>query len=145
MIWHSYLNYTKMLNKAMRTVLMMSIFFCLTFFATGQTKTLIDFFLPMQPQSPLVSQRIWGDIAPRDTANGLEGKPFYSSLQGKYLLKDWCYWDGSIVKGSAAVPSPVRVVPSTTSVVPPPVAEIASTSSFNSCRAAWVSVAPIVR
>ena len=87
-----------MLNTIIRSILLIFLFFGHTFFASGQTKTLIDFFLPMEPQSPLVSQRIWGDIAPRDTANGLEGKSIYSSQQGKYILKDWCYWDGSIVK-----------------------------------------------
>ena len=79
-----------------------AIFLFLFVFLNGssyaQEKTLIDFFLPMEPRSPLVSQRIWGDIAPRDTANGLEGKSVYSSQLGKYIVKDWCYWDGSIVK-----------------------------------------------
>lgn len=54
------------------------------------SKTLIDFFLPMKPQSELVSKGIWGapNVLPRDVNNGLEDK----------TLKNWCYWDGSIVK-----------------------------------------------
>jgi hypothetical protein len=53
-------------------------------------KSLIDYFLPMEPQKPLVSDGIWGDlnVIPRDTGNGLEDSK----------MKDWCYWDGSIVK-----------------------------------------------
>ena len=53
-------------------------------------KTLIDFFLPMPPQSQLISEGIWGNpnVLPRDTANGLEDP----------TMKNWCYWDGSIVK-----------------------------------------------
>jgi len=56
----------------------------------GQERSLVDFFLPMNPQSELVSEGIWGDpnVLPRDTANGLEDA----------LMKNWCYWDGSIVK-----------------------------------------------
>lgn len=53
-------------------------------------KSLVDYFLPMEPKMPLVSTGIWGDsnVLPRDTTNGLEDA----------TLKDWCYWDGSIVK-----------------------------------------------
>lgn len=48
-----------------------------------------SYILPMQPQGPLVSEGIWGeDILPRDPKNGLEDP----------ALKNWCYWDGSIVK-----------------------------------------------
>ncbi|MFY0601279.1 MAG: glycoside hydrolase family protein [Cyclobacteriaceae bacterium] len=55
-----------------------------------QQKTLIDFFLPMESKAPLVSEGVWGDqvILPRDTTNGLEDA----------TLKNWCYWDGGIVK-----------------------------------------------
>ncbi|MFY0601281.1 MAG: Ig-like domain-containing protein [Cyclobacteriaceae bacterium] len=55
-----------------------------------QQKTLIDFFLPMESKAPLVSEGVWGDqvILPRDTTNGLEDT----------TLKNWCYWDGMIVK-----------------------------------------------
>ncbi|MGJ8658342.1 MAG: glycoside hydrolase family protein [Cellulophaga fucicola] len=58
-------------------------------------KDLIDFFLPMEPQSPLVSKGIWGDAValPRDISNGLEDPK----------LKNWCYWDGSIVKDNKGV------------------------------------------
>lgn len=53
-------------------------------------KSLVDFFLPMEPQSKLVAKGIWGNdnVLPRDTANGLEDSK----------LKQWCYWDGGIVK-----------------------------------------------
>lgn len=56
----------------------------------AQNKSLVDFFLPMEPQSPLVSKGIWGNdnVIPRDTTNGLEDA----------TLKEWCYWDGRIVK-----------------------------------------------
>ena len=56
----------------------------------GQERSLVDFFLPMEPRSKLVSEGIWGDpnVLPRDTANGLEDA----------TLKEWCYWDGKIVK-----------------------------------------------
>ncbi|NMH86813.1 glycoside hydrolase family protein [Flavivirga algicola] len=55
-----------------------------------EQKTLIDFFQPFEQQAPLVKENIWGDMAviPRDTANGLEDA----------TLKNWCYWDGKIVK-----------------------------------------------
>ncbi len=48
-------------------------------------KTLIDYFLPMPIQSPLVSN-VWGDsgIFPRDLKNGLEDA----------TMKLGCYWDG---------------------------------------------------
>jgi hypothetical protein len=53
-------------------------------------KTLIDYFLPMPIQSPLVSN-VWGDagIFPRDPKNGLEDE----------TMKQWCYWDGQLIKG----------------------------------------------
>ncbi|MDZ8117631.1 glycoside hydrolase family protein [Pontiella agarivorans] len=52
-------------------------------------KTLIDFFLPMEPRN-MVSEGIWGadPVLPRDIDNGLEDP----------TMKNWCYWDGSIVK-----------------------------------------------
>lgn len=57
---------------------------------SAQKKSLVDFFLPMEAQAPLVSEGIWGDsnVLPRDTCNGLEDA----------TLKNWCYWDGRIVK-----------------------------------------------
>ena len=53
-------------------------------------KSLVDFFLPMKPQKKLVSKGIWGDknVLPRDINNGIEDNK----------LKNWCYWDGGIVK-----------------------------------------------
>ena len=55
-----------------------------------EPKTLIDFFKPMPIQKPLVSEGIWGanNVLPRDITNGLEDSK----------MKNWCYWDGSIVK-----------------------------------------------
>lgn len=56
-------------------------------------KTLVDYFLPMEPQGPLVSEGVWGDpnVLPRDINNGLEDSK----------LENWCYWDGRIVKDDA--------------------------------------------
>ncbi len=56
----------------------------------AQRRELVDFFLPMKPQTPLVSNGIWGEanVLPRDTANGLEDP----------TLKEWCFWDGMISK-----------------------------------------------
>lgn len=53
-------------------------------------KTLIDYFLPMPIQSPLVSN-VWGapGVFPRDTHNGLED----------VTMTKWCYWDGQVIKG----------------------------------------------
>ncbi|VGO20421.1 glycoside hydrolase family protein [Pontiella sulfatireligans] len=60
--------------------------------AFAQGKTLIDYFQPMEPQGPLVSEGIWGDpnVLPRDIQNGLEDS----------TLENWCYWDGAIVKAN---------------------------------------------
>ncbi len=60
------------------------------FIGLSAQKSLVDFFLPMEPQAALVSKDIWGDsnVLPRDTHNGLEDA----------TLKKWCYWDGQIVK-----------------------------------------------
>lgn len=71
----------------------------LTSFTFAQ-KALIDFFLPMDSKFELVKEGAWGgeSIFPRDTTNGLEGKSSFNTKTGKYHLKDWCYWDGSIVK-----------------------------------------------
>ncbi len=68
--------------------------FVLWFYAnqfSAQEKTLKDFFLPMKPQAALVAfGETWGDrpLMPRDTAKGL----------GDASMKNWYYWDGSIVK-----------------------------------------------
>lgn len=53
-------------------------------------KSLVDFFLPMEPQSALVTEGIWGNknVLPRDIKNGLED----------HKIENWCYWDGGIVK-----------------------------------------------
>lgn len=54
-------------------------------------KTLVDFFLPIPAGAPLVGEgETWGDtsVLPRDTTNGLEDGS----------MKNWCYWDGKIVK-----------------------------------------------
>ncbi|HWU39175.1 MAG TPA: hypothetical protein VN203_16145, partial [Candidatus Acidoferrum sp.] len=54
-------------------------------------KTLIDYFLPMPIQSPLVSN-VWGapGVFPRDPQNGLEDT----------TMTKWCYWDGQVIKGT---------------------------------------------
>jgi hypothetical protein len=54
-------------------------------------KTLIDYFLPMPIQGHLTKDA-WGapNVLPRDPQNGLEDT----------TIKQWCYWDGKIVKGS---------------------------------------------
>ncbi|MFI3322416.1 MAG: family 43 glycosylhydrolase [Rikenellaceae bacterium] len=56
-------------------------------------KSLVDFFLPMEPQSALTSDVAWGDdnVRPRDVKNGIEGV-----IDNKL---EWCYWDGGVVKG----------------------------------------------
>ena len=59
------------------------------FTATAQEeKSLIDFFLPIEPQAPLVTGGVWGDtnVFPRDTTNGLEGKSIYDPKTWKYLV-----------------------------------------------------------
>ena len=65
-----------------------------------ESRTLIDFFLPMESQAPPVSDLVWGDtkVLPRDTTIGLEGETIVDPETGKLRVKDWCYWDGSIVK-----------------------------------------------
>lgn len=47
-------------------------------------KTLIDYFLPMEPQGPLVSKGVWGDsnVLPRDIHNGLEDARLERRLKG---------------------------------------------------------------
>ena len=63
--------------------------------AQAGEKSLIDYFLPMEPQGPLVSEGIWGaeNVLPRDIKNGLEDP----------TMKNWCYWDGRIVKDDAGL------------------------------------------
>jgi hypothetical protein len=58
--------------------------------STGATKTLIDYFQPMPIYNKL-SSTVWGAAAvgPRDIHNGLEDT----------TMKQWCYWDGKIIKG----------------------------------------------
>lgn len=58
--------------------------------AHAADKTLIDYFLPMPIQGPLVSD-VWGapGVFPRDPKNGLEDE----------TMKKWCYWDGQVIKG----------------------------------------------
>lgn len=52
-------------------------------------RSFVDFFKPMDPAVPLVREGSWGvdAVMPRDTTNGLEDTQ----------LKDWCYWDGTII------------------------------------------------
>ena len=53
-------------------------------------KTLIDYFLPTPIRGHLAAD-VWGapNVLPRDPRNGLEDS----------TMKQWCYWDGQIVKG----------------------------------------------
>jgi len=53
-------------------------------------KPLMDFFDLATPVKPVISDGIWGGerAIPRDINNGLEDSE----------LKNWCYWDGMIVK-----------------------------------------------
>ena len=53
-------------------------------------KTLIDYFLPTPIRGHLAADA-WGapNVLPRDPRNGLED----------VTIKQWCYWDGQIVKG----------------------------------------------
>jgi hypothetical protein len=53
-------------------------------------RSLIDYFQPI-PVKGKLSDDVWGaaDVGPRDVENGLEDR----------TMKDWNYWDGSIIKG----------------------------------------------
>ena len=53
-------------------------------------KDFIEYFLPTPITEPL-SKDAWGvpTVGPRDTGNGLEDT----------TMKQWCYWDGQIIKG----------------------------------------------
>ena len=53
--------------------------------------TLIDYFKPI-PVKGTLSADAWGaaDVGPRDQDNGLEDRD----------LKQWCYWDGSVIEGA---------------------------------------------
>src|SRR5512137_1531164 len=64
--------------------------FALVTSSRAADKTLIDYFLPIPIQSPLVSN-VWGapGVFPRDPHNGLEDT----------TMTKWCYWDGQIIKG----------------------------------------------
>lgn len=77
--------------KRRTAIVLASLFIgCTTLQAESPRKSLIDYFLPMEPQGPLVSEGIWGNpnVLPRDIKNGLEDPQ----------AKQWCYWDGRIVK-----------------------------------------------
>ena len=52
-------------------------------------KTFIDYFLPI-PIVDSLSTNLWGapEVGPRDPKNGLEDA----------TVKQWCYWDGQIIK-----------------------------------------------
>ena len=54
-------------------------------------KSFIDYFLPT-PMTRALSTEAWGaqTVGPRDTGNGLEDT----------TMKQWCYWDGAIIKGT---------------------------------------------
>ena len=80
------------MNKLMKTMPILLSLLATTLSASlhAADKTLIDYFLPMPIQSPLVSN-VWGapGVFPRDPQNGLEDT----------TMKQWCYWDGQIIKG----------------------------------------------
>ncbi|VGO18915.1 hypothetical protein SCARR_00968 [Pontiella sulfatireligans] len=61
--------------------------------AQADAKNLMDYFQPMEPQGPLVSEGIFGtpEVFPRDSLNGLEDSN----------VENWVYWDGRIVKDDA--------------------------------------------
>jgi hypothetical protein len=58
---------------------------------TKAGKTFIDYFKPIPIRGTLRSD-VWGApvVLPRDQKNGLEDE----------AIKEWCYWDGQILKGS---------------------------------------------
>ncbi len=66
----------------------MSFATCAASFAAD--KTLIDYFLPT-PIYDHLETNVWGaaTVGPRDVHNGLEDA----------TIKQWCYWDGQIIKG----------------------------------------------
>jgi hypothetical protein len=57
---------------------------------SSSSKTFIDYFQPT-PITDFLSHDAWGvpTVGPRDTKNGLEDAG----------MKQWCYWDGKIIKG----------------------------------------------
>jgi hypothetical protein len=74
--------------------LFLFIVFCVMSYADEPSspapKTFIDYFQPIPVTTPL-SKDAWGAtvVGPRDPNNGLED----------HTMKDWTYWDGSIIKG----------------------------------------------
>lgn len=64
---------------------------CLILYSVSDSKTLIDYFLPMPIVQPLQSDK-WGcnAVGKRDVGNGLED----------VTNKSYSYWDGPIIKGS---------------------------------------------
>jgi len=86
-------------------------------------KSLVDYFLPMEPQGPLVSEGIWGNpnVLPRDIKNGLEDPTVWHS-GGMYHIvynhwptktshhftsvdgiKDWTYRGIAFKKGETKI------------------------------------------
>lgn len=77
------------MKKILDLIILFTTVFNISAFA--QKKTWAGYFRPMRPQESLVAHGVWGgeNVLPRDTANGLEDTH----------LKNWCYWDGMILKG----------------------------------------------
>ncbi|WP_010180543.1 glycoside hydrolase family protein [Aquimarina agarilytica] len=78
-----------MKSSQYRKLLPVFLFAILNITAQNHSKSLIDFFEPI-PSKPKKASKVWGDSAviSRDPNNGLEDTS----------LKNWCYWDGKIVK-----------------------------------------------
>lgn len=63
---------------------------CTTFCSVSMGQSLVDYFLPMEPQAELVQDGIWGgdNVLPRDIKNGIEDAHENA----------WSYWDGKVLK-----------------------------------------------
>jgi hypothetical protein len=72
------------------SVFMFALMFCISGVSAATVKTLIDYFQPT-PIFDKLSTTAWGaaQVGPRDIHNGLEDS----------TIKQWCYWDGKIIKG----------------------------------------------
>jgi len=71
-------------------ILTLAVLFFIPASSAAAVKTLIDYFLPT-PIYDKLSSTAWGaaSVGPRDIHNGLEDT----------TIKEWCYWDGKIIKG----------------------------------------------
>ena len=78
------------MKSTKRALTLLAILSSLGASAPAADKTLIDYFLPLPTEGKLTKD-IWGadNVLPRDPDNGLEDQ----------TIKQWCYWDGKIIKG----------------------------------------------